>query len=47
VEALHEALAQPALNRHRLFIRCETVDQELPWTKIAELTARTDFPRLI
>jgi len=47
VEAIHLALERPAAERPRLFVRCETIDRKLPWSRIARLAARGDFPGLI
>lgn len=47
VEAIHLALERPAAERPRLYVQCETIDRELPWSRIAKLAARSDFPGLI
>ena len=47
VEAIHLALERPVSERPRLFVRCETIERKLPWSKIAQLAARDDFPGLI
>ena len=47
LDASNAALARPEAEQPRLFIRFESDGSVVPWSKIAQLVARPDFPTMI